>query len=155
PDRVLYYASESGGEVRRVAPVLPAQPVFGSKLTLKDNATNPEKKSLTMLSKDGLVLGDDPTTAAGSLEVRSHSVGAAFDECYPLPKNNWEAIGKLTDHKGFKYKDSKLLAGPVTSAQVKTNKLLKVSGKGSALRFSLGTTSPDPVTVILSIGTRR
>jgi glucose/arabinose dehydrogenase len=159
PDGALYYVSESGGEVRRVAPIVapitPDQPVFGSKLTLKDNATNPAKKSLTMLAKDGIVLGDDPTIAGASLEIVSDSTAGPFDECYPLPKNNWEAIGKLTDHKGFKYNDSKGLAGPVTSAQVKTNELVKVSGKGSALGFSLGATSPDPVTVILSIGTRR
>jgi glucose/arabinose dehydrogenase len=155
PDRALYYVAESGGEVRRVAPILPDQPVFGSKLTLKDNATNPAKKSLTMLSKDGILLGDDPTIAGGSLEVVSDSAGAAFDQCYPLPKGNWKVIGKLSDHKGFTYKDSKLLAGPVKSAQVKTNKLVKASGKGAGLGFSLGTTSPDPVTVILSIGTRR
>jgi glucose/arabinose dehydrogenase len=155
PDHALYYVSESGGEVRRVAPILPDQPVFGSKLTLKDNATNPEKKSLTMLSKDGIVLGDDPTIAGGSLEVVSDSAGAAFDKCYPLPKSNWTVIGKLTDHKGFKYKDSKRVAGPVKSAQVKTGKLIKASGKGAGLGFSLGTTSPDPVTVILSTGARR
>ena len=155
PDSALYYVSEGGGEVRRVAPILPDQPVFGSKLTLKDNATNPAKKSLSMLAKDGIVLGDDPTIAGGSLEVVSQVAGAAFDQCYPLPAGNWSVIGNLTDHKGFKYKDSKLLAGPVKSAQVKTNKLIKVRGKGSALGFSLGATSPDPVTVILSMGTRR
>jgi glucose/arabinose dehydrogenase len=160
PDGALYYVAESGGEVRRVAPILPPdQPVFGSKLTLKDNATNPAKKSLTMLSMDGIVLGDDPTIAGGplggSLEVVSESPGAAFDECYPLPAANWSIIGKLTDHKGFTYKDGKLLAGPVKSAQVNANKLVKASGKGSALGFSLGATSPGPVTVILSLGTRR
>ena len=155
PDSALDYASEGGGEVRRVAPILPDQPVFGSKLTLKDNATNPAKKSLSMLAKDGIVLGDDPTIAGGSLEVVSQVAGAAFDQCYPLPAGNWSVIGNLTDHKGFKYKDSKQLAGPVKRAQVKANKLVKVSGKGSALGFSLGATSPDPVTVILSMGTRR
>ena len=108
-----------------------------------------------MLAKDGIVLGDDPTSAGGSLEVVSQVAGAAFDQCYPLPKENWKVIGTPTDHKGFTYKDGKLLAGPVKSAQVKANKLIKASGKGSALGFSLGATSPDPVTVILSIGTRR
>jgi glucose/arabinose dehydrogenase len=155
PDGALYYVAESGNEVRRVAPTTPDQPVFGSKLTLKDNAINPAKKSLTMLAKDGIVLGDDPRIAGGSLEVVSQVPGAAFDQCYCMPAANWSVIGNPTDHKGFKYKDGKLLAGPVKSAQVKTNKLVKASGKGSALGFSLGATSPDPVTVILSMGTRR
>jgi glucose/arabinose dehydrogenase len=158
PDGALYYAAESGGEVRRVAPITPGsdqQPVFGSKLTMKDNATNPDKKSLTFQAKDGIVLGppsDDPTMAGGSLQVMS----AGFSPPpYPLPAGNWTVIGKPADHKGFKYKDSKLLAGPVKSVQVKTNKLIKASGKGSALGFSLGATSPDPVTVVLTIGARR
>lgn len=160
PDGALYYVAESGGEVRRVAPETPGgdQPVFGSKLTLKDNATNQEKKSLTMQAKDGIVLGgsaDDPTSAGGMLEVVSEVAGAAFDECYPLPAGNWTVMGNAADHKGFKYKDSKRLAGPVKSAQIKTDKLIKASGKGSALGFSLGATSPDPVTVILSTGARR
>jgi hypothetical protein len=156
PEGALYYASESGGEVRRVAPVVSGgdQPVFGSKLTLKDNATNPEKKSLSFQSKDGIVLGgagDDPTVAGGSLRV----LGTGFDNTYTLPKANWLPIGKPADQKGFKYKDSKRLAGPVKSAQVKTDKLIKASGKGSALDFALGATSPDPVTVELTIGARR
>ena len=160
PDGALYYVAESGGQVRRVAPVASGgdQPVFGSKLTLKDNATNQEKKSLTMQAKDGIVLGgtgDDPTSAGGTLEVVSEVAGAAFDECYPLPAGNWTVIGNPADHKGFKYKDSKRLAGPVKSAQVKADKLIKASGKGSALGFSIGATSPDPVTVILSTGARR
>ena len=72
-----------------------------------------------------------------------------------LFRSNWTVIGQLADHKGFKYKDSKRLAGPVKSAQVKADKLIKVSGKGSALGFSIGATSPDPVTVILTTGARR
>jgi len=160
-DGALYYVAESGGAVLRVAPVTSGgdQPVFGSKLSLKDNPTNAERKSLTVQAKDGIVLGgtgDNPTTAASNtLEVVSQVPGAAFDQCYPLPAGNWTVIGELADHKGFKYKDSKRLAGPVKSAQVKADKLIKVSGKGSALGFSLGGTSPDPVTVILTTGARR
>ena len=81
--------------------------------------------------------------------------GAAFDQCYPLPAGNWSVIGNLTDHKGFKYKDSKLLAGPVKSAQVKTASSSRRGARGRRWDISLGATSPDPVTVILSMGTRR
>ena len=155
PDGALYYI-DVGGSVGRLGPVVSGgdQPVFGSKLTLKDNVANPEKKSLSFQSKDGIVLGgagDDPTVAGGSLRV----VGTGFDETYPLPAANWLPIGQPADQKGFKYKDGKRLAGPVKSAQVKTQKLIKASGKGSALDLALGATSPDPVTVELSIGARR
>ena len=142
PDGAMYYVSV-GGDVRRVAPTSAGgdEPVGGTKLTLKDN-TNPEKKRLTVQSKDNIVLGgpaDDPTVAGGTLRVMS----ATFDDTYNLPAANWAPIGDPADHKGFKYKDKLLAASPVKSAQVKTGKLLKATGKGSTLGHSLAT-NPDP-----------
>jgi glucose/arabinose dehydrogenase len=152
PDGALYYVA-FGGEVRRVAPAASGgdQPVGGTKLTLKDNV-NPEKKRLTVQSKDNIVLGgssEDPTVAGGSLRV----VSVDFDDTYNLPAGNWQPIGDTVDHKGFKYKDKLLAAGPVKSVQVKTGKLLKATGNGTALGHSLAN-NPDPVTVVLTLGTR-
>src|SRR5262249_62020158 len=143
-----------GGVVRGVAPAVSGgdEPVGGTKLTLKDNA-NPEKKRLTVQSKDNIVLGgssDDPTVAGGSLRV----VSADFDDTYPLPAGNWQPIGDAVDHKGFKYKDKLLAAGPVRSVTVKTGKLLRATGKGGTLGDSLAT-NPDPVTVVLTLAARR
>jgi glucose/arabinose dehydrogenase len=152
PDGAMYYVAV-GGEVHRVAPVVSGgdEPVGGTKLTLKDNV-NPEKKRLTVQSKDNIVLGgpsDDPTVAGGSLRV----VSADFDDTYSLPAGNWLPIGAAADHKGFKYKDRLLAASPVKSVQVKTGKLLKATGKGTALGHSLAN-NPDPVTVVLTLGGR-
>jgi hypothetical protein len=80
-------------------------------------------------------------------------VSANFDNTYSLPFGNWAPIGDAADHKGFKYKDRLLTAGPVNSAQVKAGKLLKATGKGTTLGHSL-TNNPDPVTVVLTLGTQ-
>jgi glucose/arabinose dehydrogenase len=154
PDGALYYVAESGGEVRRVAPIQSGsdQPVLGTKITLKDNA-DPTRKSLTVQAKDAIVLGgaaDDPTSFGGSLRV----VSADFDDTYPLPAGNWLPIGDPSEHKGFKYKDKLRAAGPLKSAQVRAGKLVKASGKGTMLGHSLAT-DPEPVTVVLTLGTRR
>jgi glucose/arabinose dehydrogenase len=150
PDGALYYVATGGGEVRRV---VSGQPVAGRKLSLKDN-TDPTRKRLSVQAKDvSISLGgpaDDPTVVGGSLRVLS----ADFDDTYPLPAANWKVIGDPADHKGFKYADKLLAAGPIKTAQVKAAKLVKASGKGSGLGHTLAT-NPDPVTTVLSIGAQR
>jgi glucose/arabinose dehydrogenase len=154
PDGALYYVATGGGQVRRVAPNVVAgeQPVAGRKLTLKDNV-DPTRKRLSVQGKDLIVLpdpADDPTVVGGTLQVTS----ATFDDTYDLPAANWKVIGDPADHKGWKYADKLLAAGPIKSAQVKAGKIVKASGKGSGLGHALAT-NPDPVTVVLSLGTHR
>jgi glucose/arabinose dehydrogenase len=156
PDGALYYVAEGAGEVRRVAPIAVGgdQPVAGRKLTLRDNV-DPARKRLSMQAKDVIVLGgpgDDPTAVGTTSTLRVMSAG--FDDTYPLPAANWKVIGDPADHKGFKYADKLLAAGPIKSAQVKAGKLVKASGKGAALGHTLAT-NPDPVTTVLAIGAQR
>ena len=60
------------------------------------------------------------------------------------------SAGDPADGKGYKYKDP---LGPIRKATLKNGKLLKVSGKGSGLGFSLAT-NPDPVAVALETGAK-
>jgi len=160
PNGAIYYAAVSGGEVRRLAGALPAidSLLAGKALTLKDNASKPARKSLAASSKDpaidlggGASSGDDPTVNGGSLRIVSAAGG--FDDTYPMPKSGWTYIGKPTDGKGYRYKDAKLVNGPVKTATLKKG-ALQVSGKGAGLGHALGS-NPDPVSVVLQTGAKR
>ena len=108
PDGAVYYTANSGGEVRRLAVALTVSDALlqGKALTLRDNASKPAQKSLTITSKDlaislgsGAGSADDPTVNGGSLRVVSTPGG--FDNTYPLPKTGWSYIGKPGEGEGL------------------------------------------------------
>ncbi len=157
PDGAIYYTSVGGGEVRRLAaaPAGVDEALEGKSLRLTDNAARPTAKSATVLSKDSTVdLGagngsaDDPTVNGGSLRVQSTAGG--FDNTYPMPASGWSYIGKPGQGRGYRYKDAKLVNGPVKSATLKDGKL-QASAKGSGLGQTLGV-NPDPASVVLQTG---
>ncbi len=123
------------------------QPVAGTKLLLKANPSKPAKKALVLVAKDAGLVAGDPTQTGGSLRV-STSAGGGFDTSYPLPASRWKPIGKV---RGYRFKDP---AGPIKSVVVKPGKLAKAIGKGSGLGHTLAV-NPDPVTVLLAVGTQR
>lgn len=141
------------GQRLRISGFEPPRPRAGAKLVLRDNPANPRGRRLTVRSDDdaleiGLGAGsrDDPTQSGGSLRVRS----AAFDVTYPLPAAFWRSQLSAGAVAGWSYRDSALLAGPITKVVLKRG-TLRLSGKGSGLGHDLGV-NPDPVEVVLQIG---
>jgi hypothetical protein len=53
--------------------------------------------------------------------VRVVSAAGGFDDTYRMPKSGWSCIGKLSDGKGYRYKDLKLVNGRVKRATLKKN----------------------------------
>jgi hypothetical protein len=96
----------------------------------------------------GATSADDPTLNGGSLRVLSTAGG--FDDTYPMPASGWSYIGSAAAPRGYRYKDTKQVLGPVKNATLKSERL-RVSAKGSALGQTLGT-NPDPVSVVLQTG---
>ncbi len=81
------------------------------------------------------------------------SAAGGFDATYVLPAVGWRYIGKPTNVSGYQYTDSRLVQGPITAVTLREG-LLKLAGRGAGLAHQL-TANPDPVFVILQLGTTR
>jgi len=128
-----------------------SQPLTGSKLILKDDAGNPDKRRLGLVSRDAALTpagpssADDPTLFGGSLHVVSSSGG--FDTTYDLPKEGWRPLKRRNASKGWKFTST----GPITHVIVKPGRRLIVRGAGGDLGHTLAN-DPRPVGVVLDLG---
>jgi hypothetical protein len=145
--------SGSGGGQRQ--PATPSTPnlLAAKKIDLADG-TDPARRKLVAKSSDrSLSLGlgdgsaDDPTLYGGALRVRTQT----GDVMYPLPAANWTSLGA---NRGYRYKDAKRLAGPVTAVKVRAGRTVTVTAKGASLTHSLAN-DPQVVEVVLYLGARR
>jgi len=137
-----------------------ASPLTGRRVTVKDNARNPARRSLTVVSSDpGITLGggngsaDDPTTAGGSLRIVCGA--GTCDETHPLAATGWAKLGKGAN-KGYRYRDPAGAAGPVRLVMLKAGhgRLLKIVARGAGLSTSLAT-DPQSIDVVLTTGGKR
>ena len=137
-----------------------SQLLSGKLLLLTDNVDTTKRKVKAM-SKDvaidlgaGNLTADDPVTTPGSTLRVVSAAGDVFDTTYPLPKPQWAYVGSAGANLGYRYVDPQRVNGPVTAVLVKRGVLVKVAGTGAGLGHSLGG-NPDPVAVILQIGSRK
>lgn len=127
----------------------------GAKLLLKDSATKPQKRRLLLLSRDVTIsIGggrgslDDPTQYGGALRVRG--AAGTFDANYVLEPIGWRLLKRRNPGKGWKYTHG----NAVKLAIVQTGRQVRIVGRGPSLSQTLAT-SPDPVDVVLSLGSTR
>jgi len=121
----------------------------GERLVLRDDLEDPRGRRLALRSRDvGIEASDtadgDPVVGGATLRLSS----PMFDDTYPLPAANWRRRGDT-----WEYRDRALLSGPITQVVVRSGKL-RISGKGAQLQHLL-TSNPDPVSVVLRLGSRR
>lgn len=141
-------------------------PVTGQKLLIVDNPDT-TKWQIVFVSKDQSIIprtpsgSDDPRCSApggggGSLWVFG-TAGSGQRVAIPLPCENWQAIGKPTAPKGYRYRDKEQDQGPCKLVEVKKGKRLKAvcTGKNpiSPLTYDLTASGEGSVGVVLSTGT--
>jgi hypothetical protein len=146
----------AGDALDPITIVLPAEEptpdavaIASKTVLLKDAVGKPEKRGLTIgVAKEPAVVATsfDPVADGAYLRI----VSDQFDTAYLLPASNWEAIAKKGVVSGYKYADSKLLAGPIKSA-ILVNGQLKISGKGAALAHVLAI-EPTNLRVVFESG---
>lgn len=135
---------------------VPEEPLLGTKIVLKVNGAEPDKTTMTVLSKDpasdlghGPGSADDPTLNPSAVRVYATG-GDQFDITYPLNQSSWHTIG-MPGALGYRYVDRALVHGPIKTVLVKPGKVVKVVGKGSLLGHTLAT-EPTPVRALLMLG---
>jgi hypothetical protein len=118
----------------------------GYNLTLKDSVTNTARRSLSILSKDDLIVAPtDVLTLGATLRV----VSSTFDATYDMPASSW-ALGTAGK---VRYRDTHTLNGPIRIADIYNTKF-KLNGKGSLLLHTLAT-DPGAVSLVFTTGTTR
>lgn len=94
----------------------------------------------------------DPVLHGGSIRIYS-TAGDVFDHTYPLPASpQWHYYGLVGQNRGYDYKDSSKVNGPIGVLKIRNNKMTRlISGD---LDFTLHT-NPNPVGVVLTLGDRQ
>lgn len=134
--------------------------LLGTRRLLLKDAPDPARRRFMLFSKDSALAisgssSDDPTVVGATLRVRTAAgCGGPCDATYALPADGWHRIGASGDTRGYGYGDRQLAAGPVRTLLVKSGKALKIAAKGAQLAHAL-TSSPAPVDVVLTLGTRQ
>lgn len=147
-------ATGSGGGLRTPTTTTTLPNLLATqKIDLADGADPARRKLIAKSADRALSLGlgdgsaDDPTVHGAALRVRTQT----GDVMYPLPAANWTSLGA---GRGYRYRDAKHLAGPVTAVKVRAGRSLSVTAKGALLTHSLAS-DPSVAEVVLHLGARR
>ena len=130
-------------------------PITGGKLTVIDNVLKPTKKKATFKSADIIISSgaEDPRVSGATIELVNPTPGFEQSVTFNLQAAAWLPIGNPI--KGYKYKDSLLVNGPVKTAQIKDNKQLKFTAKGATMSYAMGGFPQTEIGVIVTIGSTR
>jgi len=148
------------------APTLATTSIRSSALALRDDATPPINLDLRTIrfrsapyqgSPSGAVSpaagsAGDPTAAGatgGGGTLTIYEPGGTEKVVIPLPAGAWTSSG-AGPSLGYKYRDTKRLAGPITSIVLRAGRL-SLSGKGAAL-YSLANAPQGSMAVRLKLG---
>jgi cysteine-rich repeat protein len=133
---------------------LAATPIGGTKLLVKDSASQDER-SLIFISTDRAALAapvgaaQDPTVGGARLELFNDTTGERVP--IALPAARWRGLGNPAGSTGYKYADPSHVAGPCSVVLLKPGRTLKAKCRGP-IAFTLNEPAQTSLRVALRLG---
>jgi hypothetical protein len=116
----------------------------GTRLKVKDSASNPSRRLLQLAVRDPRLFSPapigpgDPTVAGGSLTLHNPDTGETTT--LPLPASMWKGLGTPAGAAGWAYADRDRVAGPCRKVEIRDGALLRASCTGAGIGFTLDET---------------
>ncbi|HLK10367.1 MAG TPA: pepsin-like aspartic protease [Candidatus Binatia bacterium] len=112
-------------------------PIVGTQLDITDNPRIAARRAVAFTARDPAISldGIDPTVSGLTVELVNPNPGVAWSAVFDLPAGGWKAIG--TPVRGYRYRDARLVHGPVRAAVLKAGRLVAFTAAGGGVTFTL------------------
>jgi hypothetical protein len=139
----------------RAPRLLARQPIPGTLLVVRDNASRLALRKISLVANSPLVATpepgpSDPTQLAAILHVANDA--GTDDLLVTLPASGWKGLGRPAGALGYRYSDPRRLLSPCTSVIVRRGRSISASCSGAAIPFTLDESAQESVSVSLTLG---
>jgi hypothetical protein len=150
-----FYPGCDSTAVPRAPRLLERRPIPGTLLVVRDNASRPALRRISLVANGPLVATPqpgpgDPTQRGAILHVSNR--GGTDDLLLTLPALGWKGLGRPAGALGYRYADPRRQFGPCTSVIVRRGRSIAARCSGATIPFTLDEPAQESVSVSLTLG---